>query len=127
METITVKGKACRFISESAIGELPYDVAKDHKFAGKKYRTFFHNGIGFTVPSTDKFCKKFDDESLWEVQLTAKPDDKDPTVTRYQLQGGITRDSAIADKRTDVEIESITVENFVLGAAKQVEELEDLA
>jgi hypothetical protein len=53
-------------------GELDYD--KESKMKGKKYRRFAYDNAVFVANTEDAFCKQFDEDKLYSVDLLWEQD-----------------------------------------------------
>jgi hypothetical protein len=85
-------------------------------FKDKSYRIYAFGDKAFTVHQDDEFHADFDKGNISKVLLTV-------TDEGLSLANYISWTRAIGQKRNQVALESISVENFVLGKQLQPNEI----
>lgn len=115
MEKI-LTGDDVLLVKKTSIVRNYKDDAKEG-FKGKTYRVYAFGDKAFTVHQDDAFHADFDKGNISKIMLTV--DDQQ----QLSLANYISWTRAIGQKRNQVALDSISVENFKLGVALQPEDL----
>jgi hypothetical protein len=87
-----------------------FDYAKESKpgLAGDKYRRFTYGGKAFVANVKDSFCSAFDNGKVYSLDIDVVDD-------KASLVGFTTIEQEINMAKTEVQLATFTVENYVAG------------
>ena len=119
MKTINVIGREVMGIKRIS-DKLPYsdtllDGVTESKMKGQFYYRYKYNGVAFVVNVTDEFTEQYNSKKLYSVNLTEEDD-------KLSFEYATTIQQEIDFKNCEVELESITPENFKRVTTAQFEE-----